>query len=145
VSETVPEDAPPARQLAANDIAIRKGGEPVEGIVRFHAALRELTGRRGIRNDVSRYEAVSLAMIDVLHGNAGKLLQEFPPQGSVLRIEEFFKTLYLRYDERFVYSAPNLKEITQRLEWSPSSPALQGRPDIGFEPRMSAGGSLREQ
>jgi hypothetical protein len=28
------------------------GGDPIESIIRFHSALRELTGRRGIRNDV---------------------------------------------------------------------------------------------
>ncbi|MGY3238356.1 hypothetical protein ACVWZ4_001012 [Bradyrhizobium sp. USDA 4472] len=139
IAKTLLEGLPAARQLAANDIAIRVGGEPVEGIIRFHAALRELTGRRGIRDDVSRYEAVSLAMIDMLHGNVGGLLPEFPPTGSSLRIEEFFKTLYLRYDERFVYSAPALKDITSRLEWSASSPALQsrGEAEIGFETRVA--------
>jgi hypothetical protein len=29
--------------------------------------------------------------------------------------------LYLRYDERYVYSAPELTSVTRRLEWSPSS------------------------
>jgi hypothetical protein len=36
----VSEALPPARQLAATDFAIEKGGEPVEGVIRFHAALR---------------------------------------------------------------------------------------------------------
>lgn len=36
------EDAPPAKQLKANDIAMAMGGEPVESIIRFHSALREL-------------------------------------------------------------------------------------------------------
>ena len=139
VAGTLPEGAPPSRQLAANDIAIQKGGEPVESIIRFHSALRELTGRRGIRNDVSRYEAVSLAMIDMLHGTAGGVLPEFPAYDSPLRIEQFFKTLYLRYDERYVYSAPDLKRVTRRLEWSPSSPALAlgAGPVMGFEPRTA--------
>ncbi len=43
--------------LAANDLALTAGGEPVAGIMRFHNALRELVARRGIGNDVSRYEA----------------------------------------------------------------------------------------
>ncbi|MBR0900974.1 hypothetical protein JQ616_38965 [Bradyrhizobium tropiciagri] len=139
VSQTAPDNAPAARQLAGNDIAIQKGGDPVESIIRFHAALRELTGRRGIRNDVSRYEAVSLAMINMSQGNVGSLLQEFPPLGSPLRIEEFFKTLYLRYDERFVYSAPDLKKVTRRLEWSTASPALSSfnSAKIGYEARVT--------
>jgi hypothetical protein len=58
--------APPGsgRTIAQNDIAIQHSGEPVESVVRFHNALRELTGRRGIRNDVSRYEAVSMVLVD---------------------------------------------------------------------------------
>jgi hypothetical protein len=41
---------------------------------------------------------------------------------SPLRIERFFEALYLRYDERYVYSAPDLKTVTRRHEWSPDSP-----------------------
>lgn len=136
VEITAPEDAPPARQLLANDIAMQTGGDPVESIIRFHSALRELTGRRGIRNDVSRYEAVSLAMIEMADADAGAVLPLFPPLDSPLRLEQFFKTLYLRYDERFVYSAPDLKGVTRRLEWSPASPAFAERKAQNFEIRL---------
>ena len=129
---TATSDAPPAKQLQANDIAMQLGGEPVESIIRFHSALRELTGRRGIRNDVSRYEAVSLAMIEMADAEVGALLPKFPPDDSPLRLERFFQTLYLRYDERYVYSAPDLKNVTRRIEWAPASPAFQ--PDIGDRP-----------
>ena len=40
------------RAIAQNDIAIQRSGEPVESVVRFHNAVRELAGRRGIRSDV---------------------------------------------------------------------------------------------
>ena len=63
----------PWRQIAPNDIAIAGDGRPVETIVRFHSALGALTGRRGIREDASRYEAVSLAMIDMREGSMGRL------------------------------------------------------------------------
>ena len=43
---------------------------------------------------------------------------------SSLRIEQFFDSLYLWYDERYVYAAPDLKHMTSRIEWSPQSPAL---------------------
>lgn len=137
VSAALDDDAPPARQLAANDIAIREGGEPVESIVRFHSALRELTGRRGIRNDVSKYEAVSLAMIDMTADGAGAIFPEFPSADSPLRLEQLFKTIYLRYDERFVYGAPDLKRVTRRREWAQDSPALasDGRPDLDYNAR----------
>ena len=131
--------APAARQLKANDIAMAVGGEPVESIIRFHSALRELTGRRGIRNDVSRYEAVSLAMVEMADAELGTLLPTYPAEDSSLRLERFFSTLYLRYDERFVYAAPDLKSVTQRLEWSPDSPAFEikpGVPEIDYPARL---------
>ncbi|MGJ5205030.1 hypothetical protein [Bradyrhizobium sp. HKCCYLR20261] len=127
----------PAKQLKANDIAMALGGEPVESIIRFHSALRELTGRRGIRNDVSRYEAVSLAMVEMADGELGKLLTSYPADSSPLRLERFFEGLYLRYDERFVYSAPDLKSVTQRLEWSSDSPAFGAGMVIDYPPRLS--------
>lgn len=118
------ESAPPSRQLKANDIAIQKGGDVVESIIRYHAALRELTGRRGIRNDVSRYEGVALALVESNSPTPGKILPNFPKDDSPLRIEHFFDTLYLRYDERYVYAAPDLKHTTSRIEWSSQSPVL---------------------
>lgn len=141
VAVAAPDSALPSRQLEANSIAMKKGGEPVESVVRFHSALRELTGRRGIRNDVSRYEAVSLAMVETVDG-VGVVLPGFPPADSPLRLEQFFEALYLRYDERFVYSAPDLKSVTRRLEWSADSPALQPaqeHPSIDYGLRIQEG------
>ncbi len=111
--------------MAANDIAILETGRPAETIIRFHSALGALTGRHGIREDASRYEAISLAMIDMRDGSIGEPLPDFPPADSPLRLEGFFETLYRRYDERYVYSAPDLKSKTRRIEWSPDSPALE--------------------
>jgi len=132
-SEAGAENLPPAAKFAANDIAIQNGGEPIESIIRFHSALRELTGRRGIRNDVSRYEAVALAMVETDEGRMGTISPSFPPFDSPLRLEQFFKTLYLRYDERYVYSAPDLKSITRRAEWSKDSPVLDCKPCEGLD------------
>jgi len=140
VSESVPEESGAAVKLAANDIAIRKGGEPVEGIIKFHAALRELTGRRGIRNDISRYEAVALAMVDMIGKGMGTIISTFPAADSPLRLEKFFNTLYLRYDERYVYSAPTLKAVTERLHWSRLSPAFdpaKGISGIDYDARLA--------
>lgn len=129
-----------AKALAANDIALQADGNPVESIFRFHTALRELTGRRGIRNDVSRYEAVSLSLVHPGGNDSGKVLKSFPPADSPLRIEFFFQTLYSRYDERFVFSAPDLKSVTRRIEWSAkSSLFLTGTypSELGYEPRLA--------
>ena len=111
-------------RTARNDIAITDSGRPVESIVRFHAALCALTARQGIRDDVSRYEAVSMGLIDVRNGNVGQPLLDFPPPDSPLLLEQFFDNLYLRYDERYVYSAPDLSSRTRRSEWSSDSPAF---------------------
>lgn len=121
------ETGEPERELAANDIAMSEGGEPIAGIMRFHNALRELLGRRGIRNDVSRYEAIGMGLVEMEAGNRGALLESYPVEDSPLRLERFFDTLYLRYDERFVTSAPDLSSVTRRLEWAADSPALQVR------------------
>ena len=93
IANVPPEGAPPARQLAANDIAIQRGGEPVESIIRFHSALRELSGRRGIRDDVSRYEAIAMALVDTSSASAGSVAANFPPPDSPLRLEQFFETM----------------------------------------------------
>ncbi len=141
--EQVEESAPAARQRLPNDVAIRQAGDPVESVLRFHAALREMCGRKGIRNDLSRYEAVSLVMVDLAAERAGALLANFPPADSPLRWEQFFKTLYMRHDERFVLSAPDLQHLTRRLAWSPESPAFAaagGRPaGLDYEPRLTDG------
>lgn len=126
LEEAAAAEGDPRRQLAANDIAMAEGGEPVASIMRFHNALRELVGRRGIRNDVSRYEAIGFGMVEMDAAAIGKLLAEYPEQGGELRLERFFETLYLRYDERFVTSAPDLASKTRRLVWAPDSPAFTG-------------------
>ena len=110
--------------FAANDVAFTAQGEPVEALVRFHAALTEMTGRLGVRNDMSRYEAVGMAMVETQDDIAGELVDRFPPPDSRIAFARFFDTLYRRYDERYVVGAPQLAARTRRLAWSPDSPAL---------------------
>lgn len=112
--------------------------------MRFHNALRELSGREGIRDDVSRYEAAALMLVDPAAQVPGEVLPSYPKPDSVLRIERFFETLYLKYDERYVYSAPDLKSVTRRKEWSEASgifaeTLLQQPGALGYEPRTNAG------
>jgi hypothetical protein len=142
----------PGRAIGQNDIAIQQSGEPVEAIVRFHNALRELTGRRGIRDDVSRYEAVSIVLIEPAGANAVQVLANYPIADSPLRLEHFFETLCLRHDERYVYSAPDLKSATRRREWSPNSPVfdttLAATFPVGaldYQPRIETQGSTDDE
>lgn len=124
------------RVLAANDIAIATGGEPVAMIIRFHNALRELVGRRGIRNDVSRYEAIGFGLVETSGPSQFSLLETYPPEDSPLNLSGFFDTLYARYDERFVVSAPDLAKTTRRYEWDPRSPGI-ALPGLDYEVRLA--------
>jgi hypothetical protein len=130
-----------SRTLAQNDLALQANDEPVESIFRFHTALRELAGRRGIRNDVSRYEAVALALVKPYGESAGDLISNFPPLDSPLRHEGFFEKLYRHYDERYVFSAPDLKTTTFRHQWSSTSPLFNHETflrELGYEARLSS-------
>jgi hypothetical protein len=46
---------------------------------------------------------------------------------ALFQLPLFFQTLYLRYEERFVYGAPLLADrgLTTRLEWDPESPVFK--------------------
>lgn len=136
------------RASAANDIAIDEDGEVSDGIIRFHAALREMTGRRGIRDEISRYEAMTIVMVDPRGDHPGSVFTGFPQADSPLQLSAFFKTLYQRYEERFVYGAPLLAErgITTRFAWDPDSPVFRREgdsenwPTLNFEPRLGPDG-----
>ena len=69
-----------------------------------------------------------MGLIDVRNDDVGQPLPDFPPPNSPLLLERFFDTLYLRYDERYVYSAPDLASRTRRSEWSSDSPAFASAP-----------------
>jgi hypothetical protein len=144
--EAAPEEAAAVldARIEANDIAIRSSGEPVEEIQRFHAALSELTGRRGIRDEISRYEAISLILVEPKGEQAGTILPLFPPAESPLYWNRFFTTLYQQYDERFVFGAPSLASRTRRRTWSSESPVFhtsEGEtarwPLLDYPPRIS--------
>jgi len=123
--------AVPARAVLRNDLAFNPEGEVVDGLIRFHSALRALGDRRGIRDDVSRYEAVALALAETDVAVPGSIVADFPEPDSSLRIERFFDTLYLHYDERYVYGAPALRSVTGRREWAENSPAFDAEGPVG--------------
>jgi hypothetical protein len=101
-----------------------------------------MTLRRGLRNDISRYEAITVALVEPKGPNVGGLVSSFPPPDSPLHIDKFFGTLYRRYEERFVYAASLLvkRGITPRMEWRQIPQSLsQNRPvqRIGYYTIMS--------
>lgn len=117
VVELPAKDEPPGRVIKKNDVAVDEGGAPVESIIRYHTALQELSGRSGIRDEVSSYEAVAMALVSSNSGTPGEVLAEFPDEGSPLHFGRFFDTIYRNYDERYVYAAPDIKSVTARREW----------------------------
>lgn len=127
-----------ARPILANDVAIDAQDQPVETIIRYHNALRELAGRRGIRDDVSGYEAVAMSLVQTNTGTPGSSDAIFPPSDSPIHEEGFFEAIYRAYEERYVYAAPDLRGLTARREWL----GVEGLPIVpealGYEIRMSA-------
>ncbi len=127
--------------IKANDIAIvpDADGETVtDGIIRFERALSEMTMRRGIRDEISRYEAIALALVEPKGEDAGGVFAAFPSDSSPLHHSKFFQTLYQRYEERFIYGAPLLAErgITTRFEWANESPVFETA-ELDFTPRLA--------
>jgi hypothetical protein len=85
-----------------------------------------------------------LALIETTGAETGEVLVGFPPHDSPLRLEQFFQALYLRYEGRYLYGAPELKAITQRLAWSPASLVFShigseasGFPALDYVPRLA--------
>lgn len=96
----------------------------MSAIRRYHDVLLGLAGRRLVRNDYTRYEAVALALV-IPHGKSfGQLYQAFPPADSPLHLGKFFDKLYATYDLRFPYVAASMAAL-RRHEWAPESPSFQ--------------------
>jgi adenine-specific DNA-methyltransferase len=96
----------------------------ITAIQRYQFALANLSGRKWLRDDPSAYEAAALVMVDMAEPSRGIAYDKFPDASSIAHFNAFFRTLYTRYDERFVYNAPDMTNITERREWAADSPAL---------------------
>lgn len=139
----VPDNAPAllksrGGKFAPGDVAIMPDGKPARSIIRYHLALSGLARRSGIRDDVSKYEAMALTLVQVGERNVGQIYPTFPPKEDELGFRQLFSTIYRHYDLRFVYQAPDLASSTARHGWSESSPALANWPVAEYEPRLAA-------
>lgn len=105
-----------------NDVSIEADGCATDAVVRYHDVLAGLTGRQLVRNEISKYEAVALLMVDASAG-APAAYAGFPPSDSTTRFEEFFPRIYHIYDQRFPYVAASMKGL-ERVAWDPDSPAF---------------------
>lgn len=124
--------------MQSSDIAIRSDDRLSDFVQKYHAAMVRLTGRKDLRDDFSRYEAISLLIVEGSDKNLGEVLKNHPDADSPLRLERFFESIYRAYELRFVYGAPDLRSVTRRLEWDSDSPALRGLTGMDFEPRLKA-------
>ena len=134
-------------KLAANDVALLEDGSLVDGIVRYHDALRNLEGRSDLRDAISKYEAVALSLLETSGPDIGRVLNTYPPEESPLRVERFFERIYRCYDDRFVFAAPIFatRNVTPRIAWDAGSPLLGEDlraelgevPELDYEPRVS--------
>ncbi len=122
--------------MRRSDMAVKEDGEPQPCIVRYHQALSGLTARNGIRDDVSRYEAVALTLVNADENDLGAIVAHYPTPDSPLRFERFLHTIYTQYDLRFVYQAPELVSRTYRMGWDESSPALQNWQIAEYQARI---------
>lgn len=133
--------------LPSNDIALKEDGDPIDGIVRYHDALRNLEGRTDVRDSISKYEAVALSLLETSGPHIGRSVDAFPNADSPLRADRFFETIYRRYDDRFVFAAPLFatRNITPRVEWDANSPLFDHNlfaehtdmPVLDYDPRIS--------
>jgi hypothetical protein len=118
------------------DVAVRKTGDVTTFISNYHNAMARLTSRRDLRDDVSRYEAISVTLVSPEAATLGQPLTIYPPADSPLQFSRFFEAIYQQYDLRFVYGAPDLRAITRRLIWDPASPALADARAARLTPRV---------
>ncbi|MCP5538823.1 MAG: hypothetical protein H7A53_01605 [Akkermansiaceae bacterium] len=129
--------------LAPNDVAIHPDGLVVESVRRYHDALAELSGRRFVRDDLTRYERVAFVLAETAEGRLGAPFAGFPSTASPLRMETFFRDLYEIYDLRFPYAGPSLRSLSRNV-WDENSPLFaeaggldRFEKETGYPPRLA--------
>ncbi len=119
-----------------NDVCVLADGSISEAIARYHDILARLDGRRDLRDETTKYEAICLALVAPETPFRGAVLANFPPQHSPLLLSSFFGKLYQAYDLRFVYAAPKLESVTARHVWHPHSAALEEARALDYPARV---------
>ena len=124
--------------VKVEDIAVTPSREVATGIQRYHDAISRLAGRRDLRNDITRYEALGPVLVSPEEDAIGTLVF-YPPTTSVLHFDKFFLALYQQYDLRFIYGASALASKTRRIEWDADSTVLTDPRLDGIEARVAVG------
>ena len=125
-------------EAVPSDVSVDADGNPVDAVVRYYHVLSNLSGRRGVRDDVTRYESLALALVKPASPPSSASLLDWPSEQSNLQFGNFFDRLYREYDLRYVYAAPKLEKATRRLFWAEDSPALAHPIADEFEARIGS-------
>lgn len=121
------------------DVSIGADRKAVKAVQRYHDVLAALAGRRLVRDDYTKYEAVGFTMVET-GPKAGEVFPGFPDPSSPLAPEKFFSTLFDIYDLRFPYMS-HRAGLTRRW-WSSESPVFDGMAEghlsreFGYAPRI---------
>jgi hypothetical protein len=113
--------------VGPNDVSLDPEGNVLPAIDAYARILQGLAGRKLLRDEYSRYEAIAIAILSSQRSKHGDvLLAGFPPGDSPLSLASFFASLYQTYDFRFpyTYTDPALRHLA-RAEWHPDSPAIR--------------------
>ena len=130
--------------IEKSDVCVSADGEPIAAVHRYHDLLADLTGRRFVRNDLTRYEAIGLLLVESRRENAGEPLPNYPLAESPLRYATFFDTLYRTYDLRYPFRNPKIRNA-ERVVWDPASPLFDDTREavgsdltatLGYTPRL---------
>ncbi len=105
-----------------NDVSLDADDRAIDAVVRYHDVLAGLTGRELVRNEISKYEAVALLMVDQTDDGIVPF-EPFPRPNSTTRFDGFFPRIYRVYDRRFPYVAVSMKGV-ERVTWDANSPAF---------------------
>ena len=136
----MPREAPLSRakdgHVKSTAVAIDAGGTVSRQIELYRLALSGLAGRDGIRDDISKYEAIALTLVNVDDGSVGQVYPGYPPTDSPLHADDFMPAIYRQYDLRFIYRAPSLARQTERVGWDPDSPAIAEWQATEYAPRL---------
>lgn len=131
---------------SANDMGIATDGTISPQIQRYFAALSEMAGRKFVRNDYTRYEAVGLVLVENSEPLIGTVNPTFPVSSSLLRIEPFFSRLLEIYDLRYPFRAEHMPAV-RRVAWRDASPLFYDitarygchlEEALGYSPRLSS-------
>jgi len=110
--------------IEPNDVSVDEDGNVVEAVVRYHDILCGLAGRELVRNEISKYEAIGLLMVEGHGTHVGTVFRDFPPSDSQIAFGDFLPRLYRVYDRRYPYVAASIAGV-RRVQWDEASVAFR--------------------